>query len=98
VNIYFVLLKEILRSKKPKIVFLEVRGEENLYSHPVFPYIADANDIFLATPFFNRDLVRDYFDSFLYRLKLLKVQYFKKDSVMPFQTGDFGYMGSGDTA
>jgi hypothetical protein len=98
VNIYSVLLKEILRSKIPKILFLEVRGEENRYSHPVFPYIADANDIFLATPFFNRDLVRDYFDSFLYRLKLLKVQYFKKDSVVPFQTSDFGYMGSSDTA
>lgn len=98
VNLYFVLLKEILRSKKPKILFLEVRREENRYSHPVFPYIADANDIFLATPFFNRDLVRDYFDSFLYRLKLLKVQYFKKDSAAPFHTGDFGFMGSGDTA
>ncbi len=98
VNIYSVLLKEILRSKNPKLLFLEVRGEENRYSHPVFPYIADANDIFLATPFFNRDLVRDYFDSFLYRLKLFKVQYFKKDSVAHFRTGDFGYMGSGDTA
>jgi hypothetical protein len=98
VNIYSVLLKEILRSKKPKILFLEVREDENRYSHPVFPYIADANDIFLATPFFNRDLVRDYFNSFLYRLQLLKVQYFKKDSLVPFRTGDFGFMGSKDTA
>ncbi len=97
-NIYPVLLKEILRAKKPKILFLEVREDENRYSHPVFPYIADANDIFLATPFFNRDLVRDYFNSFLYRLQLLKVQYFKKDSIVPVRTGDFGFMGSGDTA
>lgn len=98
VNIYFVLLKEILRSKKPKIIFLEVREDENRYSHPVFPYIADANDIFRATPFFNRDLVRDYFNSFLYRLQLLKVQYFKKDSIVPVRSGDFGFMGSKDTA
>jgi hypothetical protein len=98
VNIYPVLLKEVLRSKKPKILFLEVREDENRYSHPVFPYIADASDIFLATPFFNRDLVRDYFNSFLYRLRLLKVQYFKKDSIVPFRTGDFGFMGSKDTA
>ena len=98
VNIYPVLLKEILRSKKPKILFLEVREDENRYSHPVFPYIADANDIFLSTPFFNRDLVRDYFNSFLYRLQLLKVQYFKKDSIVPVRTGDFGFMGSKDTA
>jgi hypothetical protein len=98
VNIYPVLLKEILRSKKPKILFLEVREDENFYSHPVFPYIADANDIFLATPFFNRDLVRDYFNSFLYRLQLLKVQYFKKDSIVPVRSGDFGFMGSKDTA
>ncbi len=98
VNIYYVLLKEILRTKKPKILFLEVREDEDHYSHPVFPYIADANDIFLATPFFNRDLARDYFDSFLYRLQLLKVQYFKKDSIVPFRTGNFGFMGSKDTA
>jgi hypothetical protein len=98
VNIYPALLKEVLLAKKPKILFLEVREDENRYSHPVFPYIADARDIFLATPFFNRDLVRDYFDSFLYRLRLLKVQYFKKDSVVPFRTGNFGFMGSKDTA
>src|ERR1039457_531719 len=98
VNIYPVLLKEILRSKKPKILFLEVREDENRYSHPVFPYIADTKDIFLATPFFNRDLVRDYFNSFLYRLKLLKVQYFIRDSLVPARTGNFGFMGSKDTA
>ena len=98
VNIYPVLLKEILRSKKPKILFLEVREDEDRYSHPVFPYIADVRDIFMATPFFNRDLVRDYFDSFLYRLQLLKVQYIKKDSMVPFRTGNFGFMGSKDTA
>jgi hypothetical protein len=98
VNIYYVLMKEIVRSKKPKILFLEVREDENRYSHPVFPYIADANDIFLATPFFNRDLVKDYFDSFRYRLQLLKVQYFKKDSLVPFKPNDFGFMGSRDTA
>ncbi len=98
VNFYYVLMKEILRSKKPKMLFLEVREDENRYSHPVFPYIADADDVFLATPFFNRDLVRDYFDSFLYRLKLLKAQYFKKDSLIPFRTNDFGFMGSKDTS
>jgi hypothetical protein len=98
VNIYYVLLKEVLRSKKPKVLLLEVREDEDRYSHPVFPYIADASDIFLATPFFNRDLVRDYFDSFLYRLRILKAEYFNKDSLVPFKTNDFGFMGSGDTA
>src|ERR1035438_3143446 len=98
VNIYPVLLKEILRSKKPKILFLEVREDENRYSHPVFPYIADTKDIFLATPFFNRDLVRDYFNSFLYRLQLLKEAYFRRDSLVPVRTGNFGFMGSKDTA
>jgi hypothetical protein len=97
-NIYFVLLKEILKTKKPRSLYLEVREDENRYSHPVFPYIADAKDIFLSTPFFNRDLVRDYFDSYLYRLKLLKAQYFRQDSLVPFRTDAFGYMGSADTA
>ncbi len=98
VNIYPVLLKEILRAKKPKILVLEVREDESRYSHPVFPYIADASDIFLATPFYNRDLGRDYFDSFLFRLKLIKAEYFKNDSLVPVRTNDFGFMGSADTA
>jgi hypothetical protein len=98
VNIYPVLLNEILKAKNPKLIFLEVREDENRYSHPIFPYVADASDVFTATPFFNRDLVRDYFNSFLYRLKLLKVQYFKPDSVVAIRTDDFGYMGSADTA
>jgi hypothetical protein len=97
-NLQYVLLKEILKEKKPRLVFLEVREDENRYSHPVFPYLADALDVFLATPFFNRDIVRDYFDSFLYRLKILKVQYFCRDSVVPFRTGESGFMGSADTA
>jgi hypothetical protein len=97
-NIYPVLLKEILKTKKLKLLFLEVREDENRYSHPIFPYVADAYDIFTATPFFNRDLVRDYFNSFLYRLELLKVQYFKPDSGVAIRTNDFGYMGSADTA
>lgn len=97
-NIYYVLLKEILRAKRPGILFLEVREDESRYSHPVFPYIADARDIFLATPFFNRDMVRDYYNSFLFRLKVLKVQYFKRDSAVEARTGEFGYMGSADTA
>jgi len=98
VNIYPVLLKEILKAKKLRVLYLEVREDENRYSHPVFPYIADIKDIFLATPFFNRDLGRDYFDSFLYRLKLIKVQYFRPDSLVTYRTGDFGFMGSKDTA
>ena len=98
VNIYPVLLKEILRNKKPKILFLEVREDESRYSHPVFPYLADASDIFLASPFFNRDLGRDYFDSFLFRLKIIKAEYFTKDSLVPVRTNDFGFMGSADTA
>jgi hypothetical protein len=97
-NIYYVLLKEILRVKKPKLLFLEVREDENRYSHPVFPYIADPGDIFLATPFFNRDLLQDYFNSFLFRFQLLKTTYVIKDKPVPYQIGDFGYMGSTDTA
>jgi hypothetical protein len=96
-NLYPVLLKEILSTKKPRIVILEVREDENRYSHPVFPYLADAKDVFLAYPFFNRDLVRDYFDAFLYRLKLLKVQYFRQEITLDSSDNDFGFMGSADT-
>jgi len=97
-NIYPVLMKEILRSKKPERLILEVREDENRYSHPVFPYLGDADDIFLATPFFNRDLLEDYANSFVNRCQLLKAQYLWKDTVVPVRTGDFGYMGSKDTA
>jgi len=98
VNIYPVLLKEILKSKNPRLLFLEVRSDENWYSHPVFPYLANARDVFLATPFFNRDLVRDYFDSFLYRIKLIKAGYFNKDTIEPIRGDNYGFRSSTDTA
>lgn len=97
-NIYPVMLKEILRSKRPRRLILEVREDENRYSHPVFPCIAGAGDVFLATPFFNRDLIRDYASSFLYRCRLLKAEYLGQDTVVPVKTGNFGFMGSPDTA
>src|SRR6187402_494770 len=44
-NIYYTLLKEVLTTKKISTVVLEVREDEDRYSHKVFPFIADTKDV-----------------------------------------------------
>jgi hypothetical protein len=98
VNLYYAILKEVIRMKRPKIVFIEVREEENRYSHPVFPYIADPVDVVTESPFFNQDLISDYADFYGYRIKLLKTRYFREDTTVSVKAADYGFASSPDTA
>jgi len=98
VNLYYAILKEVVRMKRPKMLFIEVREDENRYSHPVFPYIADPVDVITESPFFNQDLFSDYADFYEYRIKLLKNQYFRQDTLVPVKTDDYGFASSPDTA
>ena len=57
----YALFKDLLKHKQPKVLVLEVREDEDHFSHPMFPYIADAKDVVFPTIFFNRDLFSDLY-------------------------------------
>ncbi|GJM32191.1 MAG: hypothetical protein DHS20C18_11920 [Saprospiraceae bacterium] len=60
-NLSLVLLKDLLKHKNPKTLVLEVREDENRYSHPVFPYLAEREDVFQPVMLFNPDLIKDLY-------------------------------------
>lgn len=58
-NMSYLLLKDLLKRKHPKVLVLEVREDEDHFSHPMFPYVADAKDVLFPTLLFNRDVLID---------------------------------------
>ncbi|MFH1320995.1 MAG: hypothetical protein ABII90_10130 [Bacteroidota bacterium] len=97
-NFSYSLVKDILKSKKPKWIIIEVREDEDRYSHPIFPYIADEKDVFLPYLLFNRDFINDYYHAFLYKLQLLQDAACKKDKYVPERKNNYGFASSQDTA
>ena len=96
-NLYYILVKDLLRVKKPKMIFLEVREDEDRYSHPVFPYLADPTDIWMAWPWFNRDILSDDAVSLRYRMQLAGRKLLPPDTLYPERKEDHGFASSADT-
>jgi len=96
-NLYYTLVKDLLSVKKPKMIFLEVREDEDRYSHPVFPCLADPLDIWTAWPWFNRDLLSDDVVSLRYRAQLAGRKFLPPDTLYPERNEDHGFASSADT-
>ena len=92
------MLKEILKKKHPKYLFLEVRENEDYYSHPIFPYVASDKDVLFPWPFFDRDILSDIWTHFSYKIELIQDRLFTKALSTPFRKNDFGFASSPDTA
>jgi len=97
-NLDYVLLKEILKKKHPKYLFLEVREDEDRYSHPIFPYIASDKDVLFPWPFFDKNILSDIWTHFSYKIELFQDWIFFNTLEMPIRKNDFGFASSTDTA
>lgn len=96
-NFSYVLFKEILESKKPKHLILEVRGDEDRYSHPIFPYIGHSSDVLLANPLFNRDIFSDIWTHISYKIAVTQDVIYGTKAV-EISDQSFGFASSADTA
>lgn len=96
-NLNFTLLKEIIKNKNPKYIFIEVREDENRYGHPIFPYVVESKDVLFAKPFFNRDWFSDIYKHMSYKVELSQDMIFNKTKDYPIQDQDFGFASSPDT-
>jgi hypothetical protein len=96
-NLDFVFIKELLTQKKPKSIILEVREDEDRYSHPVFPYLASPSDVANTSVLFNRDIAKDMYRSWIAKLEIEKEWLFKGE---PKSNNPdlFGFSTSKDTA
>ncbi|MEO1625365.1 MAG: hypothetical protein AAFV25_09415 [Bacteroidota bacterium] len=96
-NISSVLLKKTLQAGSIKQLVLEVREDEDRYSHPVFPYMASTKEVCLANPFFNPDLFSDCWTHFVYKLELTQDQLYDQQPLPPLSTATFGQARQLDT-
>ncbi len=93
-NMEFVILKLLLKHKKPKLVVIEVHEDEEKNSHDIFPYLAEADDLLFLPTMINRDYFSDLFTGFSARLESFKAQYLFKKSYPAPQPELYGYAAS----
>jgi hypothetical protein len=97
-NLNYVLLQDLLKTKHPQLVIIEVRGDEDQFSHPLFPYLADERDVFMPKLFFNKDFFSDYFVAFTFKIQILQKIIFDPIREPDQNCSLFGYAATGDTA
>ncbi len=97
-NLIYVLIKELIKAKNVKTIIIEVREDEDLYSHPIFPYIAETSDVLTSMPLFNKDLIADYYNHFYYKLEIIRNSIFSQTENNNIRIEDYGLRTSHDTA
>ncbi len=59
-NMAYVVVKELLRERKPKLIVLELMEMENRLGHPIFSYLADTSDVLAPQSVLNDKLLEDW--------------------------------------
>lgn len=94
-DIQHVMLKDLFQQKKPKILVIEVAEDEPKKSHPVFPYLAESNDLWGSFVFFNQRYLLNIWKGVVVRFEYLKYLLFHEESLIGNQNSDnFGYLPS----
>jgi hypothetical protein len=94
-DIQYVMLKDLFQQKKPKILVIEVAEDEPKKSHPVFPYLAESNDLWGSFVFFNQRYLLNIWKGVVVRFEYLKYRLFHEESLIENQNSDgFGYLPS----
>jgi hypothetical protein len=89
------MLKEVLKTKKVKQVFVELNYAEGPYSHYVVPLLGDFSDVTNTAFSINANFFSDVYNSFLTRLKILRYNLFKfKVELGQSPWGSYGFKTS----
>lgn len=71
-NLDYLFCKEFSKRNRLKKIFLEVRPDESTNSHPIYPYLADGNQVLEGALAFNGSLFSE-----IYNHLLMNVNYFR---------------------
>jgi hypothetical protein len=66
-NIQLPLVKDLIETKQPKLIVMEVTEKESKSSHKDFGYIADIDDVIENSKLFNTAVISDLYSSFYAR-------------------------------
>ena len=97
-NLTYVLLQDILEKKSPETIIVEVREDEDRYSHPVFPLVASTTDVLLPVALFNRDILADIWTHFSYKTELFRDNLYNALEVQDVRMENYGFASHPDTA
>ena len=95
-DLQYMIMKDIFSRKHPHLLILEVREEENAFSHIMFPYLADGSDLVRPVTITNKYYFRNLFCGAEERLAFLRSALFQKDSVSIDKPDLYGYEARGD--
>ena len=90
-NLNLVLLREIIHAKKLKKVVIEVREDEDRFSHPIFPYMARSRDALLPSILVNRVIIGDTWTHLAYKMELIQDLLYQQEPPAPVNREDFGF-------
>jgi len=94
-DIQYVMLKDLFQQKKPKILVIEVAEDEPKKSHPVFPYLAECNDLWGSVVFFNQRFPVNIWKGIVVRFEYIKHVLFNEENQIENQYKEsFGYLPS----
>ncbi len=99
-NLQYILLKDLFRNKKTKIVVVEIREKESPFGHIAFPVIAEGKDIVFPQSYSNVTYFRDLYFAFKSRLSYLiksKIIYTNFNDNIKSNNYDYGYMKNMDS-
>jgi hypothetical protein len=74
-NVHWILTRDVLAARKPRLLVVEVQETEFRALHPAFPFLAEASDVALAPLIINTSYFQD-----LVRLPLRQITLFAKSS------------------
>jgi hypothetical protein len=90
-NLYYVLLKDLLKERRVKYVVLEIRQDENFTGHPLFPYLADTESLCEAPLFLNHKYFSDLYLASVSRIEYWKQNIFYQKKVYETEMSDYGH-------
>jgi len=91
-------LRLLIKHHNLEHIILEVREAENRYSHPVYPFLASRSDVFLAHPWFNRDLFENTIKHLQFRLELTQDRIYSLAREKESNESPYGFGTSSETA
>ena len=93
-NMSYVILKELLEEREVKYIVVEARFDEDRSSHPMFPYLADSEDVLKPPWFLNQSFLPDIYLASIGRVEYWKQQILYEKKSYPNDDNPFGHASS----
>ena len=97
-DIQYVMLKDVFRHNTPRLVVVEVTEDEPKKSHPVFPYLAETEDLIGSAVFFNQRYIVSLWKGLVIRYEYLRANLFGTCRYSGDPAANYGYIPNSATA